>query len=294
MIKLLKLALFIGGIASATLFYFVFVAKQKIKNNADQSAYQAPHSQTKEAFYENLGGKPWDKVVAKYMTKQAEQEATLKQEVFNILGIDEQKFNEYKAEFWPHYKISEKKQCCAVTARAKNEMCKHAPIIFDFLNEHDINVCYMNVIPTKEMGAAAATQSNLYIDDACILNKKDKDLTCLAKADILHEMQHVLHDDSFNIFVIKNLLLNHANNCPEKIAQYNELFSRFDKFREKRADILAGLVDPCFARVSADFYYQDVCQGIGDEPCDTHPTPATRHAYLDQLHKEMVKCLNTP
>ncbi|MDR3549952.1 MAG: hypothetical protein P4L31_00935 [Candidatus Babeliales bacterium] len=298
MIKIIK-AFLSAGVASMALIAAILLLQGTCKSRAIESvaqgqilAYRAPYAGTQATFYQYLSGKPWSGVVERYTTQQAKQEQSLNDEVFNILGINQEQFNQYKAEFYPLYLGSQEKQCCQVTARAKKEICEHEPLIFDFLLEHEIDVSSMKVIPTEDMGIAAATQSNLYIDDAAIVDKKKNDLTDLAQADILHEMQHVLHDDSFNIFVIKNLLLQHAQSCPTKIKQYKKLLSRFDKFREKRADILAGLVDPLYARVSADYYADQVALGLGDEPCDTHPTPATRYAYLNQLHKEIDGTIN--
>jgi len=254
-------------------------------------AYKAPYSGEKAKFYQYLANKPWAGVAESYINKQANQEQLLKNEVFSLLGINQKEFDDYKAEFHALYLGSQEKQYCQVSSRAKKAQCQHSPLIFDFLDQHEIDVRSIKIIPTEDMGVAAATQSNLYIDDAAIIDKKEGCLTDLAQADLLHEMQHVLHDDSFDIFVIKNLLLMSADGDAQQIAKFKKLLSRFDKFRENRADTLAGLVDPIYARVSADYYAKEVAQGLGDEPCDTHPTPAVRYAYLDKLHTEMSGCI---
>jgi len=251
------------------------------------AAYQAPHAKSAVQFYTYLEQKPWAPVVQKYMNEQKQKEQELFDEVFAMLGINQATLNEYKKAYYSYYLEGQDRQRCDVSKRAVKKMCNvQQDDIKNFLGDCSVNIDAMNIVSTKEMGIACATQSNLYIDEAGIVNKNNE-LTEQVKADLLHEVQHMLHDDSFNIWILRVIFKEWAQDNQEKTKLFTALMSRFDKFRENRADILAGLVDPIYARVSADYYKNDV-EVNGQDISDTHPNNSERFAYLDQLHKEML------
>jgi len=258
--------------------------------------YRAPHADAKTKFYNYLKGKRWAHVVAKYMEQQKNQERALMQEFFKLVDIDACGLQQCKNCFYEHYVVCEQEECSCITTQAKNEISqKDTALIFDFLHKQNIDIPTLKIVATTEKGLAVAKQSYVYIDDAAMLDADHNSISPLIQAILLHEMQHIMHDDNFNIFVMERILEKWAlqdwatdDCCPQRIKQAKDLLSRFDKFREQRADILAGLVDPVYARVSADCYKRMVDKGLGDVEVGTHPTNATRYAYLDNLYKEMT------
>jgi len=292
LILLITITIIISGICGFILVKFVLMRSDSTKKNY---RYQAPHADAKTKFYHSLESKPWAHVVAKYMEQQKKQEDELMQEFYKLADINTQELQECKNYYHQHYLTSEQEECCCITEQAKKEIKqKDIALIFDFLHKQNIDIPALKVVATAQKGLAATQQSHVYIDDEALLDADKNSLSPLTQAILLHEMQHAMHDDSFNIFIIKLILEKWAlhdwtnDDCPEKIKQAKDLLTRFDKFREKRADILAGLVDPMHARVSADCYKRMVDQGLGDVEIGTHPTNATRYAYLDTLHKEMT------
>lgn len=131
------------------------------------------------------------------------------------------------------------------------------------------------------------------------------------KAQVLHEIMHLLHNDALAREAIQEITPA-TTECQEKVAE-------IERFREKRADILAGLSDPELAHALCNVCYEvskaqekDIKQArqladllrrdptLTDDPtliddltkpidASTHPLEHVRAEYMHELHKNICE-----
>jgi len=116
------------------------------------------------------------------------------------------------------------------------------------------------------------------------------------QAAFLHELQHLFHND-YAVGALIEKFGSASNNI--WWGDLEESLKQFRHLTEKRADILAGLVDPKYAQSLADAFLELknpspelVMWGFNSSDFykehDSHPSDASRVANLNQLHKDML------
>jgi hypothetical protein len=207
-----------------------------------QHSADAPWSEIKERYYKYLEAKPWGAVSKRYIEAFKKEEQELLQEFFTAANVSEQTFEHYK-NMWHHNFAAEYQQHDEVTSpRIDNQYSKLfksnfktigiAPSKLDFRECHDVREPY-----------AAAAFNTIYINLRKIPQCKTIEIAIVA----FHELMHVMHEDRLNTLTIQNLMKS----------RFKAFETRYIRFKERRADILALLLNPKLAKHTAKWYSND-------------------------------------
>lgn len=247
----------------------------------------------RKKYYELLKGKPWGMVAEKYIKQLENEERELMREFFGLFKKGSLDVNLYS-----------KVQGCCISYQEylKSKLEKKIEVlpelkekIEDILNRLSLNLpkIYITRIDDKTLYPMAADTSILSVNQAMVLDKNIYDKDEKIEITVLHELQHMLHDDG----LIKMCMQHFINSNSDIVdwEKYKECNKRWNYFFERRADILAVLLGPKYADAAAEGF-KGALKGYGSEMDNifhaTHPSMTSRIAYIEKIKKEMVEAKN--
>jgi len=240
----------------------------------------------KQAYYAKLKAKPWGKVAEKYIKQLEDGEKALMQEWYTTLGCTAEQWQQFLVQQWPGFiaanKNRTKENIQAKTWVEHTDAGKNAAIDA-LLCECEVDPKYIKKFRDTSKNTCSARQNLIFIGDDLPEGP--------FKSTIAHEIQHILHNDSF-VEVRLNNAANGSNSSIPSKKEREKFITKFNKFQERRADILAGLLAPTHAYHLAEFFGQvdknrtHINHYIATYP--EHPTCLERYRYMRQLHQEMA------
>lgn len=214
----------------------------------------------------------------------------------DLLKQEEQKI---KAKFWAVAGITEKEWQDALRqaqidynaveheVRAKYSACE--PVSEEIKNmtnrlltEQNINPDHIEIFGHTREGTLSAYASIILISESFL---KSLDATQLeTEAVIMHEIMHIAQQEQIERQCIRTiikdaLLFNKMRLIPIR--------NRWQRFREKRADILAGLTSLERAKALATLYSKLLKSDLYNSQDKNHPSLRARIEYMLSLHKQM-------
>lgn len=278
----------------------------KAKAEKPLAQYQAPFEESRKKFYKDLESKPWAEVSKKYIKALQEEEQKLWEEFFEITWLTKEGWEAIlnRSDIKEGYKKNADKEVSQsenryseipASLRAEFEkaakLCSIDPKEIQFLEYGK----YMNM---------SASQSHITIASEIISAydpQKYPHYQWIPKSQIkllmLHELQHVLHNDGYICTVMSWFSIDKTRKDYDKAKQdYENFQTKYAKFIERRGDMLAALVDPqnasarpySFEMLVPRYLNMLVSLDIASLSFPRHPSISERAAYLTQLHKEML------
>ncbi|MDR3549954.1 MAG: hypothetical protein P4L31_00945 [Candidatus Babeliales bacterium] len=248
--------------------------------------YRSPFETERKKFDASLKSRPWGSVASKYFAHfHRENHAHLSEFCTLLPHMTPIKWHMHKHflkapfEHGQHFFIGE----------LKHSTKEIPPVILDkakrLTQKVGINPDVISYLyDEKSKGYMQAGQKALYIcnDAGAILKMKNnkKALDGL----ILHELQHILHDDVFLLNCVKHMCFIHKKSIDKEVAQ--AFIKKISHLREKRADICAGLTGPQYAKGLIKLFGK-----FNDPQSSTHPAMSERTAYMKKLHEEMLDAI---
>jgi hypothetical protein len=266
-----------GTGAALTTLYQTAKAEAK-KEEPKPEPYKNPYEAQRKKYYDELLAKPWGEVSKKYIDALEAEEKELMKEFFELAGMNEEQLEARKAEVFAYLKEHKKE----IQENALKKCIQDKDLIEDRVNEritHLLDKYGLNnfkiVVDPKVSDLAVDFVANLficgsrYIKSNKIWNESDSgywkiDLSSV-DCGILHEIQHVYHNDIFMNIVLSNSTIKDTHAF---INEQNEFSLKFRRFQEKRADILAGLNDISTARGGMEGYKVDLIEVISSKFVD--------------------------
>lgn len=221
-----------------------------LTNHNSSHAYVPTYQKEKDAYYANIQKKAWGTITAAYIKLLAEEEKSLHQTFFELTNADQSILDQFKKKYSKEkstiYKeIDDENSQYEVQSNMKSK-------VIDLLKEHCINTNNINVmIVTNDAidSLAQASGTTIFISQSLVHNNNSIELSALAKTIILHELQHILHDDDLNNATLENISLE-IDSIENRELAYSQAM-KIKTFQEKRADILAMLAHLEYAQATA-------------------------------------------
>ncbi len=295
------------GVALAALYNGAAKSEGQDKEKDEQrlESHKNPYETQRRKYYEELLTKPWGEVSKKYIDALQAEEKELMKEFFKLTGIKHDEFEKFiQHEF---ERINEfKKNMQSSTRRIAflrpfntspasltvQEECK------SLLNKVGINYSEFKILRGEHTRIE---------NDFLIVGHELNQGTSLLKVAVCHEINHILHDDALRVYCINEFIRTKKQNAANyAIIKAHAL--RFRRFIEKRADLLANLLDLSYVQADSQKFKEWAeiePLGLGNPPKPwykktigkikylepTHPTNTVRAAYLTQLHQEMLEAI---
>lgn len=276
------------------------------------------YEEQRHDYYESLLAKPWAAVAQKYIEQLAAEEAELMKEFFELTGISQKEFDALavRTVFILEKQTKEKVE----EVLKKNEGYQESVLdgykkrVSDLLAQ--LGLHHIKIVVNVSMHCSSV-YSGIYqigIDHIKHDDKlnKSKHAHCMATRsdstgwdlDILHEIMHVLHNDSL---IQGCMICWKLKNERISLSKEHPFILKYSRFCEKRADILAGLSGPSVTVGIRAGYGEKSPPVRANESMlnkairttrekrklenSTHPKNDDRIDYLNQLHQEMLEAI---
>lgn len=258
-----------------------------VRDVPKDARYTPPFQAERIKFYASLKSKPWGAVSEKYIAFfQRENRKLMNQLCILVPHMTPLQWHIYKQQF------------------AKNSFEPAQSFFIDQL-EHSTNEISLMILnkakkltqkvginpdsikflyDKDEKGFMEVGQKAVYIcNDAHTLLELKNNKKAFDGA-ILHELQHILHDDTLILDYVEYINFIYRNNSNKE--EFQKFAKKAAHLREKRADICAGLVSPQYAQALIKLFGK-----FNDMESQKHPAMSTRVDYLKQLHQEMLDAI---
>ena len=281
-----KKRLFAVGSVVAGLYAGNAIAQADEKQQEEFGQYKPPYEEQRKKYYAMLLSKPWGSVAKKYIDQFAQEEAEIMNKFFTYTKISKTEWEECKQKtLRPDFNNP-----FVCTFPARSVVVEEVKEVFNLLS-----------IDSTKFKILEGSQTGLGFGILVVGNYLEPE-TVFFRTSILHEGQHLLHDDLYIHSCVGEIL---------RKKKFNELTDKYglkiQRFMERRADILAVLSDPSYAQVDAEKYKEWALEeplGLGIPPKPphmqtygkrkkwlppTHPTNTERAAYLQKVYEEMYE-----
>jgi len=289
--------LFGTGAALAVLYAGSKSAKAESEPKAHVGSYKSPFEDQRKNFHRDLLLKPWGKVAQQHIAALEAEEKTLIGEMMQLTELTAAQLDQFKKQEHVSY-------LAVVRYHNKERVIKNVQhsipsyvmqTIFDSLALLGVSSAQIQIIADNEIDSIKVQQSAFLIGDFFLENSLKKvprwvdKKKCIGDA-VRHEMIHILYDDSFFSHMLNQIVLKN----PGKINAFESLKLKISQFHERRADTLAGLMDPKYALSAADFFAQ-AAQATPVNPArnfsqEDHEDPRMRSKFFRRLHAQMISC----
>lgn len=317
------------GAALTALYAGASVVQADGKEQSEVAAYKPPFEEQCKKYYAELLKKPWGEVAKKYIEQFEKEENELMKEIFETLQL------KTALEITPELKtktVEEMKdldlKCREYFLNREQEWIKQKlayypedPIeprvkirIYNFLKQFEIDD-QITIVPSNDTDFLEAGLSTIRVGDECFKNHPFWQNTDAGKfflkdiwvdSAILHEIQHILQADYFKLYIFG---LFATPNFPIQIDQkkLEKCVLKYRILAEKRADVLAGLMEPKFAIGLAEYflyilrypspwyikplYAVGLAHEVSGVKASGHASYTERSIYMKQLHKEMIEAI---
>jgi len=264
------------------------------------SSYVPHFEKQRQEYYAKVMSKPWSKIAHQYIAALEQQKDQFDKTIFGIsLSISQEAKQSLEAE-----KHQVRDTCERISKVWLKEHRKQStplpPVVsrqvYESFVAHGISPDAIAVVGKGSFDTMAYAQSTLYIGKKFLKPSLYMQLWNIKnphqiKAVTLHEIQHMMHDDIVNLELAQRTVA---------------LTNDYKCFLEQRADIMAGLYDPLYAKALAYHYLS--LQGLPSRliyrlknyqhkdyakltPRDGEPHLLARASYLMQLHDQMIRAI---
>jgi len=256
-----------------------------VRNVPLDERYKPPFESERKKFYKQLKEKPWGSVSQKYIQHFQKENRQMMHDLC-ALAPGMTPINWHTRKFYAKGYYEQEENLMIENWKFSDE--KIPQLLKDkitmLIRKMNIDPKEIKVFHTNK--SLGVTQSILLIDE-CLCQGVKRDINNdIIDALILHEMQHILHDDSFLEGCVSSLY-----DLNKKMINKKNWFSfkkKLSHMKEKRADIFAGLVDlKCPSALSSFLQHN----GSTSKDSLTHPAHSVRVAYLNKLHREMLEAI---
>jgi hypothetical protein len=233
-------------------------------------------------------------VAAWYYKNLAQEAESLQQEALTLFNISYDAWQVYKNNKEASYKSACDKRDKDLVSSAfyAPPSARIQSITRNILAQRGLshrNIPLLCKYATVESTQFSLTLSDAYFKHICPADVQGNPDQVAVEAIILHELCHMQYADMFERYCMESFVIEHTE---KNTAAWHQLKQQYNYFIERRADIVAGLVDIKYARASAQFF-ADCLKKYGEispkESHGEHPLYAERHAYLAQL-VEYMEC----
>ena len=314
------------GAALSALCAGTALAEQKTDEKRVIQPYSPPFDEQRKKYYARLLALPWGNVAKKYIEELEAEEKALMKEFLELTEITQEEYEKEAAIFTTQYdKMSspiqeQEKYPLSDTLKQmiiiELGICSINPKEIKIAqNKHAVDEWLKHKKPDRRV-KFGADRGGIWANEgagwhASIITDHGK---LLVKHQILHEIVHLLFDDGFNQYFKRRFLksfFDKASSSKKLLLKFGgnpkNVYYRYARFIERRADILAGLSDlgaaqacvensqdavinPQFRRTLA---YVFSLGNVDLDSYDEHHEPiSVKSAYMTQLHDEMLEAMN--
>jgi len=138
----------------------------------------------------------------------------------------------------------------------------------------------------ESLGADAATnQFNVFFDPELVLETHAN--TAEIKATVAHELIHIANEDVFDTYCIERLYRERRKKIKVPRKKYRKAKGKWERFHEKRADLLSGLIEPEYAQAHEQHFKRNMPTKECFKSTSTHPTDRQRYGYVKKLVNDL-------
>lgn len=250
----------------------------------DRLEFMRPMKKERQVYYNKLLAMPWSSISKKYITEFQEQECAIITELLHMFGLTLEQWNTFHTLAQDF--INKQKQLAQDEVKTGLHFIpdSHKDAINKLLNYCGVDPKTISIGRTNASSAfMAAKFSEIFLSDNAFLNPIDDDFNHA----VLHEAQHLLHNDCLNGIIMTFISCHYPN---FNAALYESLSFKWKRLQEKRADVLACLSDMGLAHSYRDNLFLDALTEkvhfFMDYNKDEHDWPSERRKYMDQLCSE--------
>jgi len=221
-------------------------------------------------------------VVQEYKQELAQEYQTLKANFFYAAGISEADWQQALIRYKPLYD-QQVQELRLKNAGSVSESLKNT--VRMLLQKCNISPSSIEIVANSSK--IASTRAPLMLLSEIGLNSLDIGQDS-KEAIILHEIMHIMYQDSLEHFCAYQLLTDlESQSCSWYNSWYNNsawlALNKLEQFHERRADLMAGLMDARYAKGLADYFNVSRCEA-------QHPYSEwqERVVYMMKLYSKMV------
>jgi hypothetical protein len=248
--------------------------------------YRPAFEKQRKEYYERLLRKPWAPVARQRIALLESQNEQFERKIFGTSTTDRERYSALTTCMHESADILAENHTPQTMSNTVKDQCTQ------LLKEHCFKPGSIMLVAHKTYDAMASSQPIIYVGKKFLQSPAYMKLWhmhnphCI-KAVALHELQHLRHDDIVNLRLARS-----------KVPLVND----YKCFMEQRADILAGLYDPAYAKALASHYHSLESASTKAyyafkrfrpsdyariAPRDGEPNLLARAAYLMRLHDQM-------
>ncbi|MCK5632180.1 hypothetical protein KAH94_00355 [bacterium] len=247
-------------------------------------------------------------IAQSYNNSFSQEEKELQTELFTIIDVSEQTWKKTQKAVAQEYKQA----CTETTAQERADKPLNKKIItaaISVLNNDliqnifgitDLHIQPQNkaIIVSRKNGKsltiacgnksieadAATDQFTILIDPEILLETHNNESEI--KATIAHELIHIMHQDNFHVYCL-DYLQKKAKLSRKNKKLFKQTKGTWERFQEKRADILSGLIDLEYATAHKNHFERHMPENEKIKLTSTHPTENQRYTYMTLVVKKM-------
>lgn len=210
-----------------------------------------------------------------YFVQQLKQEEEEIWQALAQMGITKERYEREYNQRYANYLKSD------VPFSTKPVSPETRAFVQQILQKEGINPAHIGIYQFNDFSPAAATDNFIYVCENAFnkLSHAGKEFV------ICHEVQHMLHKDNSNRFILEEMVGKETGQLAKE-GNKNHPLLRLSRFKERRADIRVALRNPnlshayvCFAKE----YYNT----IGETPGFTHPKNSVRVQLAQTINDAM-------
>lgn len=262
---------FASGGQSAVAHTHVESKTQKIEILQKTPSFEQKQAIKKE-FCDRLLASASGAIAKQYLAEFAAEQESLKQELYTLANVKPEEFQKRFVGYYNYYSKQQHIPCptnidAASVRVIEQSNRQHIDAVLDKtgIDKKLINFVYCKY--TEPHCGFGAGFNTVFIDPSKIPNDEN-----LYKSILAHELTHVIFDD----WIISAVTSSYCSKEQE------DLKNKYQRLKEKRADILGCFLSPEYAHAKS-FWYSDMTPWHGPP---THPEHSIRAAYLYKLYTQ--------
>lgn len=274
-------------------------------NLPQEDAYKAPWIEERKKHYQELHAKPWSDVSKKYFEILKRRENELQTELLFRFNLTPQSWQQFKQDSHQEFLMQTHQEIDSIATQTAGQALDARIIAaVEKASVHigvDSDKIKVILAPSNTPSTMFVTQNHLVINQTlCLIPYFSDDQK--REVSVAREMQHLLHDDSYDKYCIEKLYKIHSDKVTQEA--YEEFAKKVSHFKEERADILVSLANRQYGQTGKDtfkdlsnpsWFLQKITQSLGKDLKDpspmTHPTSLYRYECINAVHSEMIKTM---
>jgi Peptidase family M48 len=204
-----------------------------------------------------------------HILQELAREERMVNDALASIGATQEKREQARKKYYKEYLKSEKHAC-----DTKPISRKTVDSVRTIARDLGLNIHNIKILGFEDTSPAAATQTIIYINEQCF-----SELSEMSKRFVIgHEIQHILHQDNFERYILENLCNEGIENIQH---DHNHPLCQFSRFKERRADIKTALHSDTMAQAYLEFTKERLKSG--DSRGITHPKNSDRWKLADRI-----------